>query len=231
MGLFNRKKTIVEDAPVKEKTRILVFYGLEQGLLPYHVALLLKSAEKGADILLIDNSRTQTLFESVPGQDGIGTVRDMYVLSNRAYTEEKVHCYNYVIVFMGENEDETYFSKATDLFVCSDYQPFLIKKMMSAPIIHGGEENSRLTSIFLDKVSNKIQEKDILKQLPYINKGDLCLTADISPEDHAAYLAFLYNGVQKLSVMSSDWKSIILEVCSLVNDEKSSTYKKMLKSI
>ncbi|MCD8082194.1 MAG: hypothetical protein LUE86_01380 [Clostridiales bacterium] len=230
MALFQSKKTFIEEAPVKEKTKLLVFFGTERGIIPVHTAQLLKTAEKQADILLIDNSESQDLYSSVPHTDGIGSVDDMYVLSRRKYTEEAFSRFDYVIAYIGRSINFTYADHADFLFPVNDYTPDSVELLKRTAVMfprHG----QTTTMLFLNRATSKIREKNILAQIPYMGKGDLSLITEVAPEDRAGYINFLYNGKQKLSSMSGDYRNMIADICGIANEPLSSTYRKNTKQI
>lgn len=228
MGLFNKKKVVVEDAVKKPETKVIVFAGVENALVPYHVARLLKAADRDLDILLIDNSQGQELFASVPHAGEIGTAEECYVLSNRVYTESAFEKFDYVIVYIGMSDNRGYFEKADKIFVMCDYTPRSAEHITYLPITKK-ESPEDLAMVFLNKVSSKIAEKQILQKLPYVQKGTLSFISELTQENGIGYIAFLYNGKQSVSGMSSDWKDMIAEICYVIRENGS--YRKLTKSV
>lgn len=227
MGLFNRKTVTEEKAPEREKTKIFVFTGTVNGMLPYHVASLLEAVEKEAEILLIDNTAEQDLFTAVSPKEGIGMANGCYVLSNRSYTEEAVKRFDYVIVNLGKRFDEEWAMAADWVFYGTDYTLESAEYLSGLPVKEAQREAAVL---FLERATGKIREKDLLRQFPFAAKGTPCLICDASREDRAGYIGFLYNGQQKLSSMSADWKAMISEICILAANGKESDYRKLAKT-
>ena len=228
MALFSKKVKSIEPAEKKAETRIILFTGAENGLVPYHAAKLLLAANPGTDILLIDNSIGQDLFDPVPHTEEIGNADEIYVLANRSYTEEAFRKFDYVFVYSGLRAPGEYLQHADRVFVLCDYTPKNIDRIAMLPLIKR-DDPAYISMLFLDKATGKIQEKSVLQKLPYAAKGMTCLISGLTLEDKGGYIAFLHNGRQQLSSMSGDWKDMMAEVCTIIRENNS--YKKAAKSV
>lgn len=230
MGLFRTNKTLIEEAPDHPDSKVLVFAGLEEPLFPFHVSKLLKAADAGLDILLIDNSRQQGIFSSVPNDGEIGNTSDgIYVLANREITEDAFAKFDYVIVYLGTRMDSGYLGRADMLFLEHNYTPAATILLAGVPAVRPKEQ--KVAAVFFHRTGAKISERDILKQIPYIEKEDLAVSMDLAIEDQTGKLSFLYNGAQAIAPMSADWKGALSEICSLIQGPKAASYKKLCKSI
>ena len=224
---IHRSKTSLAPAKAKEDPKRIVFYGKEYGLLPYHVAALLKKEAPEKEILLIDNSSMQDLYRPLPGTEDIKSAENGYVLSRRLYDESFCKNFDYTIAYLGTYYSEEYLLNADHICLCLGYFPWEQDFMNEKSVIHH-TEGQTVIGIFLDKVSGKISEKNILKNTP-LQKGDHIYVSELDPADKACYLAYAYNGSQELSKMGNRWKELIVGLCSDITGKPLADFKKAAK--
>lgn len=195
------------DAEEKEQTRVILFEGKENGLYPFSFVKALRKAKPSLSILVIDNSRLQDLYYAVPKQENIGNIYDAPVLAKRQYTKDVFSKFDYVVVYLGENVDEEYESFANMIFVISDYG-LASKRFLSE---FACASKASVQFIFTDKVSNKVTEQMMLKDMAHYDRHTIAdfAVVDMAEEDQAAYINWLRDGDNNAAKMSKDYQDTI----------------------
>ena len=224
-----KKKSEVEiiNAGEKDETRIIVFTGSEKGIYPYHFALLLSAAAQDADILVVDNSVSQDMARVIPHEEGYaGAFGRVNVLSRRRFSPDAFQKFNYVIAYLGYVEDDEYMQNADAVFVMCDYglKAYDFIRTVNIP------EGKNVMAVFTDKATSKVSEKLILAESTLANDTEKVIT-DISEEDLAGYIEYLYNGNHRLGTMSQIYREAQAQMVAAVTGTDQGQLVKASKSL
>ena len=204
MKLFSKKNQQVQEASVKQQTRLIVFAGSENGLFPFLTAVKLKNNEN--DVLLVDNSQTHDIFSAVPKQGEIGNANEVSVVADRMITPEVFEKFDYVIAYLGYNYEESYYQQA-DLFVLlCDYT------LVARQFMHDFDpQGTPVRLVFFNRISNRVSEKSLVDVMQHCTMASLgeFISLEFTEVDGAAYIGFLYEGYRSLSSMSREYQKAI----------------------
>lgn len=213
MGLFKKQKTaaVAADsvlAPKKTATTIVVVVGAENAVYPFHIAHTLRNT-KQADVVLIDNSVTQVLFDSVPKIDGVGNGFEISVVSNRMISPEAFQKFDYVVVYLGYTPDTSYLEIANSIIILSDYS-----RENRNFLTNFNAFGKPLQFIFFNRVTGRVTEKMMLESMRNVDikSGAELQTLEFTEEDAVGYLSFQYDGFYPVSKMSKDYQNTMQTV-------------------
>lgn len=231
MSLLNKKKNVTKEAAEKKaETKIIVFTGSEKGIFAYHTALAVQTCNMARNVLVIDNSLKQDLFNACPHVGRIGSIGRATILSARQYTKEALQYFDLVIVYLGYNLDKEYIDAASKVYVMSDYSMTAKNFLSNIPLPKDG----KCQMLFFDKATPKIKEKTFTFELEngVINEEtDPDLVCESDPADLEGYAVWQFDGYRSLSSMSADYKEAICNIVADYYDEKTSNVAKAVKKI
>lgn len=233
-----RKEEIQETVSFAPK--LISFAGVERGDVVYYAAKLLAASEKS--VLCIDNAKRHDLFNTVK-EDMTGNnakeerkerryINDfryrgsIVYTKNAAYSAEAFNKFDYVIVYHGMNIDDEIWRNSNIRFVMTNTDRFDREDLSNAL---GKVEELPLHALIVDAFYGKIREKDFVESIVE-NEENIIGSATLSfdPTDLEAKQAWQYNGVQKLKVLSSSMKELLLYINEAVTGEKPAKAKKLI---
>lgn len=220
MGLFRKAKSNIYEATAKEDTKLILFEGTEKGIYVYHFVMQLALNRPEADILVIDNSYSQDLFEAIPRDGKIGNIYGTSVLSQRRMTPDAFKKFDYVVVYLGECIDQEYILAANYTFVLSDYS-IKSKKYLNA---FTAPDTTDVQFIFINKVAPKVTEKLMLQDMTNYNvkpETEL-IVIELAEEDLVGYISWLYEGDRKFTSMSKEYTNAISAIATAIASGKKS---------
>lgn len=199
----------------ENKTKIISIMGLPICDIPYYLTRILNST--GAKVLLIDNSSEHAIFNMLrkPQGDKTAVIGNIVVIYNRRYSETFYNQFDYVVVYHGYEVNEEINQKSDLRFLETDYIQFTTNRIKQ---VLGNMHDLPYHIIYRDKISNKITEKIILKELGIDEPaGEYILTYNES--DYMCYLNLLRNGSQQLKGTSADMKDFFKSVMPVLFPE------------
>ncbi len=213
MKLFKKQETVTELAPSKTTTTIVTVVGTENGLIPFHIAHSLKNTKK-ADVLLIDNSISQSLFDAVPKIGDLGNGYEISVISNRQVTMDAFKKFDYVVVFLGYTKDSTYIEAADSIVLLSDYS-----KASRNFMVDFDNQEKPLQFVFFNKVTGRISEKLLIDSMEKIDvkAGTEIQSLEFTEEDAVGYISFQYDGFYPVGKMSKDYQTTMMTIIEKIH--------------
>lgn len=209
MGLFGKKAAApqIQSAFAKHESKMILFAGSEHGIIPYHVAMQLMMSNPALDILIIDNSCSQDLFEPSLKEGDVGNVDGVSVLSARLITPEVFEKFDYIIAYLGLNYDEEYYNAADYVVLMNNYELSARRFFENFSI-----KETPVRMLFYNKINPRVTEKYMIDQMiNYQIPEDLEVIAlEFTEDDASGYIGFLYDGRRPLNKMSKDYREAIM---------------------
>ena len=210
-----------------ENTKIVSFIGFERSDLPYFLSIMLKN--KKYRTLVIDNSCTHDLFLSLkrPDEetDHVEFDRNVYMRNKTVDVDnlESFDKFDVVIMYHGYNIEEDIL-QISDLTVLSlNYELSTmqyLKDYIDLEMVQSIPKE-KLYVVYRDKVSTKIAEQYLMKQLGLSGiEQEYVIYYDEG--NYNAYINFCYNGVQSVKGITTELKAAInaIMVALIGNDKK-----------
>ncbi|ADL36217.1 hypothetical protein bpr_II280 (plasmid) [Butyrivibrio proteoclasticus B316] len=204
MSLFKKAAPVIQEAQDKSEPKLVVIVGSENSLFPLFIAQTITDEDSG--VLLIDNSRTQDLYEPVPKDNKIGNADEVCVVSNRIYSPDVFKKFDYTIAYLGYNVQDDYIENADFIIVLSDYT--LVSRDFLAQL---ELKNKPARIVFYNKVSTRVTEKmllDVMQKNTALDT-DVIVSLEFTEDDANAYINFLYEGTRSISTASKDMRNAI----------------------
>ena len=196
---------VLEDG---KTTQIISVIGIPQCDIVYYLARALNSIKK--TVLVIDNSRYHELFKSIPKPDGEKMVQtgNIYYIENIKYSEDFFAQYDFVIVYHGMDIRDELSAVSDYRYIQTDYSPITTERLEKE--LSRQEDTLKYHVIFRNKVSGKIQEKMILRELGILEKNvKEAYVMSLNEVDEMCQLFLLRNGSIKTRSCSAEIRDFI----------------------
>lgn len=213
---------VLEDG---KTTQIISVIGLPQCDIAYYLARAFNSIKK--TVLVVDNSRYQELFKSIPKPEGERMVQtgNIYYISNIKYSEDFFAQYDFVIIYHGMEIRDELNAVSDYRYIATDYSPITTERLKKE--LDRQEDTLKYHIIFRNKISGKIQEKMVLHELGLSEKSvKESYVLSFNETDELCQLCLLRNGSIKTKSCSAEMKDYINAVYATVYPDLTSKEQK-----
>ncbi len=212
MKLFKKPEPEVQSVSQKSDSKVILVVGSENSLYPFHLAHFLKNAYT-ADVLLVDNSISQDLFEAVPRNGNIGNAYEISVVSNRSATPAAFLKFDFVIVYLGYNKCPEYYACADRIILLSDYT-LKSRRFMT----DFDPEGLPVDVVFYNRVTGRVSERMLLDSMQKydVKAGTEIFSLEFTEDDASGYICFSYDGFYALSKMSKEYQHTIEQIVARI---------------
>ena len=209
---MEKTTTIIPAEELNRQTRTIAFCGEENNCFVYFTALILSAAKKR--VLIIDNSRDNSLFYAVSGgEDPEDLIRQgITYIKNRKYYHTPISIYDYILIWQGMEIREEELQHSNMIILLPSYEPGTLKALKKV-----SKFEKKIAAVFMVNATNhnKVNDVKISEQLKVpVEKILSAIPYDM--RDYESYLSFLYNGYQNVRGISSDYSICIKEVARLI---------------
>lgn len=203
--------------------KTLAFRGKEKGDFPYYIAKSLASNK--FKVAVIDNSYAKDLFESIHqyrnDDKSIIEKENLVYIKDAAVTNDFLNKFDFVVFYMGLNERPV---SAQYTFFLPDFSNTSVHQVKA----YDEDLLSEAYFIIRDKVTNKVSEKTIARELK-INPEQILGYLPLDLKDEVAYMNLNYNGRQRIKNLSSDMQFAIMSVVAIITGDNMKIVKKYYK--
>lgn len=212
--------------------KLINFIGIERADFAYYVAKILKNENK--TILVIDNSVTGDLFQSVTANDDTNQERivemeNMVYARHVNYNLETYEKFDYVICYTGAGEIDDNVIESDITYAMPDYTIHSLKKVNEQlKQIAKSEHVPMLCGIVRDLVNEKITDHAVAKYIE-LEPERIAGHITLEPTDMAKYIAFNYNGRQNVNGLSKDYLDALMYVVTQITCENEKHVRKIMK--
>lgn len=190
----------------------------------YYLGRVLSSMS--SSVIMIDNSETHELFDTVLNplteedkeQEMVERGNVTY-LKDVGFSPEFFPTFDYIVVHMGNSYDEEFIDNSNDIISMPDCRPSSLKSVPELP--------DRTEYILRDR-AGKINEKSAAALLN-VNIDQIAGAIEHDADDYAHYIAFLYNGKQKIRGVSDDMIQALAYVTAKITEQDEKAVLKALK--
>lgn len=214
--------------------KVISFAGTKRGDIVYYTTKALASCNE--PVLVIDNSRQHDLFGSICVPDNKIrdiTVRNITYVKDADFSANVMNDFRYIVIYHGTRISQQWWNNSDIRFIMTNFDRFDVEEIGNA-FRMANIDPSGAIPVFFDRRSSKIKDLTILQTIGIDKKDaktDVFLELEPDESSAANWIAFQYNGSQKLSKLSKQMQKVIYGLYSaIVNKNERMTMAKMIKS-
>ena len=198
------------------------FIGYERGDLPYYLSKAIQKINKTDKILVIDNSKSGDVFDSLSKGNEEAYDKLITFVRNVTVNDSVRDTFDYVIIYHGENVQKELCEESDRNYVQLTYKPSDLRrispwaKIVKEPVL-----------IYRDKVNGKVKE-EYLEKVNEITPFDRYILP-IDQTDLSMYYGFLYNGKTVVRNESSELHELLVAMVMDTLGVTESVAKKYVK--